>query len=121
MTRMQKDGLALGLTTLAVLTFIATHQGWNVWLVGGSHRWAAVAIFLLGAFTCGLGEPQESTGSKLLPFLGATALVLAAIAIATGSLTPLSLLVVTYVLLWGFSTVGHMREAGHTATPRGAH
>ena len=53
----RKDVTATVLTTLAVLAFFATHQGWNVWLIGGSHRWAAGAIFVLGAFT---GDEEQA-------------------------------------------------------------
>jgi hypothetical protein len=31
-----------------VLVFLATHEGWNVWLIGDSHRWAAGVISVLG-------------------------------------------------------------------------
>ena len=37
-------------SALSVLVFAATHEGWNVWLIGDSHRWAAGAILVLGAF-----------------------------------------------------------------------
>ncbi len=47
----RKDVAATVLTALAVLAFAATHQSWNVWLIGSSHRWAAVAILLLGKLT----------------------------------------------------------------------
>jgi hypothetical protein len=33
----RKDVAATALTALVVVTFVATHEGWNVWLVGGSH------------------------------------------------------------------------------------
>jgi len=69
MTLTRKDAAAAALTALAVLAFLATHEGWGVPLVGDSHRWAAGAILLLGSMTCGLGV----------------------LALATGSLTPLSL------------------------------
>lgn len=112
MTLTRRDLAATALTALAVLVFAATHEGWNVWLVGGSHRWAAGAITLLGMFTCGLGSPGKDTATKLLAALGIAALVLAVLALATGSLTPLSLLVVDIVLLWAASLVRH---AGHPA------
>jgi hypothetical protein len=95
------------LTALAVLAFAATHQGWNVWLIGGSHRWAAGAIVLLGAFTCGLDSPGKDTATKILAVLGIAAGVLAVLALVTGSLTPLSLLTVDIVLLWAASTARH--------------
>ena len=103
----RKDLAATVLTALAVLAFAATHQGWNVWLIGGSHRWAAGTIVLLGAFTCGLGSPGKDTATKVLAVLGVVAGVLAVLALVTGSLTPLSLLTVDIVLLWAASMVRH--------------
>ena len=110
MTLTRKDLAATVLTTLAVLTFFATHEGWNVWLVGGSHRWAAGAITLLGAFTCGLGSPGKDFATKLLAVLGIAAGVLAVLALVTGSLTPLSLLTLDIVLLWAASMVRHAHQ-----------
>lgn len=110
MTVKRKDAIATGLTALVVLTFFATHQGWNVWLVGDSHRWAAGVITLLGAITCGLGTPSRDFGMKILMVLGVIAAVLAVVAIWTASLTPLSLLVVDIVLLWGAATLGHVQH-----------
>lgn len=104
----RRDVAATALTALAVVTFIATHESWNVWLVGDSRRWAAGVIFALGVVTCGLGSPGRGTATRLLATLGAVALVLAVVALATGSLTPLSLLVVDIVLLWAASTVRHV-------------
>jgi hypothetical protein len=107
MTLTRKDGAATALTALAVLVFLATHESWTVPLVGDSHRWAAGAIFLLGSLTCGLGSPGKDRATKLLVILGVAALVLAVLAVATGSLTPLSLLVVDMVALWAVSTLRH--------------
>lgn len=106
----RKDVAAAALTALVVLTFAATHQGWNVWLVGGSHRWAAGVITVLGIAGCGLGEPKRTTGTMILSVLGTLALALSATALLTGSLTPLSLLVVDIVLLWLASTLAHIRH-----------
>jgi hypothetical protein len=108
MTLTRKDAAATALTALVVLVFVATHQEWDVWLVGGSHRWAAGAILLLGAATCGQGSPSKGRASTFLATLGAAALVLAVLALATGSLTALSLLVVDIVLLWAVSTLRHL-------------
>lgn len=105
----RKDFEATVLTALAVLVFAATHEGWNVWLVGGSHRWAAGAITLLGVFTCALGSPGKDAATKLLATLGIAAGVLAVLALVTGSLTVLSLLIADIVLLWGASMVRHSR------------
>jgi hypothetical protein len=107
----RKDLGATLLTALAVLVFAATHEGWNVWLVGGSHRWAAGAIFLIGCMTCGLGSPSKGRATKFLAALGMAALVLAVLAIATGSLTALSLLVVDIVILSALSTLRHAQPA----------
>ncbi|HEX6702784.1 MAG TPA: hypothetical protein VF101_18805 [Gaiellaceae bacterium] len=113
MTLTRKDAAATALTALAVLVFAATHEGWNVWLVGDSRRWAAGVIFVLGALTCGQGSPDRSFAAKLCAALGALALVLAVVAIATGSLTALSLLVTDIVVLWGVSTVRHIAGEPH--------
>jgi hypothetical protein len=111
MTLTRKDIGATALTALVVLVFLATHQGWDVWLIGGSHRWAAGAIAFLGIATCGLGSPDRGGSSRLLALLGVAASVLAVLALATGSLTPLSLLVVDIVVLWAISTAGHLHHA----------
>ncbi len=114
----RKDLAATGLTVLAVLVYFATHEGWNVWLIGGSHRWAAGAILALGWATCTLGSPGKSTAAKSLGTLGALALGLAIIALVTGSLIPLALLVVDDVLLWAISTFRHGWHAPHAPAAR---
>jgi hypothetical protein len=111
MTLTKKDFVATLLTALAVFVFAATHEGWNVWLVGGSHRWAAGVIFALGAFTCGLGSPGKDAATKVLMVLGIAALVLGVVAVVTGSLTPLSFLVLDYVALWAVSLARHAHGA----------
>jgi len=117
MTLTRKDAAATALTALVVLVFAATHEGWGVPLIGDSHRWAAGAISLLGMTTCSLGSPAKGAGTKLLAALGMLALPLAVLALATGSLTWLSLLVVDIVLLWLLSTFRHARHAPGKATP----
>ena|SRR2546429_296635 len=107
MTLTRKDAAAAALTALAVLAYLATHEAWGVPLVGESHRWAAGAILLLGSMTCGLGSPGKDAATKLLALLGIAAFVLGVLALATGSLTPLSLLVVDVVALWAASTLRH--------------
>ena len=121
MTLTRKDALATVLTGVAVLVFFAAHEGWNVWLVGSSNRWAAVAITLLGAVTCGLGSAGDemSKGAKMdgsvkvLSAVGAASAVFAIWAILTGSLTALSLLVVCTVVLWAGSTLRHAWHPTH--------
>jgi hypothetical protein len=111
MTLTGKDVAATVLTILAVLAFVATHEGWNVWLIGDSHRWAAGVILVLGMLTCGQGSPSKGPLSLALALLGVTALVLTILAIATGSLTLLSLLVGDIVVLWAASTFRHASHA----------
>ena len=48
MTSVRKDLAATVPTALAALVFVATHEGWNVWLIGDSYRSAAVVMTLLG-------------------------------------------------------------------------
>jgi len=117
MTLTRKDAAATALTILVVLAFLATHEGWGVPLIGDSHRWAAGAIMLLGAATCPLGSPGRGLTTKLCATLGAIALLLAVLALATGSLTPLSLLVVDIVVLWAISTLRHALRAPHEPIP----
>ncbi len=102
-----KDGAATVATALAVLTFAATHEGWNVWLVGSSHRWAAAVIGVLGMVACSLGERVQGGAQRFFAVLGTVTLALAVWAIASGSLTPLSLLVVAVVVLWLGATLRH--------------
>jgi hypothetical protein len=109
----RKDVAATVLTVLVVLVFAATRGGWDVWLVGGSHRWAAGAIAVLGMLTCGLGSSDRmtrGTATWLLAVLGTAALALTALALATGSLTVLALLVADIVALWAVSTLRHSRH-----------
>jgi hypothetical protein len=107
MTLTRKDAAATFLTTLVLLTYAATHEGWGVPLIGGSHRWATGAILLLGAMTCGLGSKVGGTTATLFALLGSLALGLAVLALWTASLTPLSLLVADVVLLWALATARH--------------
>ena len=109
----RRDFSATLLTVLAVLVFFAAHGGWDVWLVGDSHRWAAGVITALGMMTCGFGSPSKEPLSIVLALLGVTALVLAILAIATGSLTLISLLVVDIVVLWALSTFRHASHVPH--------
>jgi hypothetical protein len=106
----RKDVGATALTALVVATFFATHEGWNVWLVGDSHRWAAGVILLLGVVTCALGSPGDGSAARLSATLGVLALLLGIVALATASLTALSLLAVDIVVLWALST---RRHVGH--------
>jgi hypothetical protein len=105
----RKDLAATAVTLAVVLAFAATHEHWAVPLIGDSHRWATGAILLLGSLNCGLGSRSAPAGN-LLPVLGMLAFVLALLAIATASLTPLSLLVGDLVLMWAVATFRHARR-----------
>ena len=117
MTLTRKDAVATVLTALAVLVFAAAHQSWNVWLIGSSNRWAAGAVLLLGIATCSLGTAGEEMGkhssTKVLAAIGSLALLCGLWALATGSLTALSLLVVCTVVLWAGSTLRHAWHPTH--------
>jgi len=121
MTLTRKDAAATLLTALAVLVFVAAHESWNVWLIGSSNRWAAVAIMLIGAVTCGFGSAADEmsqeggmgSATKFLAGVGVVAGVLAIWAIVSGSLTALSLLVVAIVVLWAGSTLRHAWHPTH--------
>lgn len=108
----RKDVTATLLTLLVVLVFLATYEGWSVPLVGDSQRWATGVIALLGMATCSLGSPSQGlakdTATKLLAALGITAVVLTVLALWTGSLVPLALLVTDIVVLWAVSTFRHV-------------
>lgn len=105
MTLTRRDAVATSLTGLAVLAFLATHEAWNVPLIGDSHRWAAAVILVLGIAACSAGARRIT--STLFSVLGGAAFVLGVLALITGSLTPLSLLVADMVILWAIATVRH--------------
>jgi len=112
----RKDLAATAVTAGVVLVFAATHEHWAVPLVGDSHRWATATIFMLGSLNCGFGSPSGPPG-RLFPLLGILAFVLAAIAITTASLTPLSLLVGDLVLMWAVASFRHARREPRDVVP----
>jgi hypothetical protein len=107
MTTFRKDLAATVATALAALVFVATHEGWNVWLIGDSYRWAAVVMTLLALVVLAL----ERTDSVAYVRLAALAGLFAVLALMSGELTALSLLLVTLVVLW-FETP--VRDAWHS-------
>jgi hypothetical protein len=111
MTLTRKDAVATSLTGLAVLAFLATHEAWNVPLIGDSHRWAAAVILVLGIGACSVGARRVT--SALFGVLGGAAFVLGGLALITGSLTVLSLLVADMVVMWALAT------ARRAHSPRG--
>jgi hypothetical protein len=119
MTLTRKDAVATFLTALAVLVFLAAHQSWDVWLIGASNRWAALAITLIGAVACSLGSAADemskgmSSATRLLSAVGALTGLVAIWAIVSGSLTALSLLTAGVVVLWAGSTLRHAWHPTH--------
>jgi hypothetical protein len=105
MTLTRKDAVATALTGLAVLAFLTTHEGWNVPLIGDSHRWAAAAILGLGIGACAVGARRMN--SPLFGLLGGAAFLLGAAGVITGSLTAISLLAADIVAMWALATFGH--------------
>jgi len=106
-----RDVEATALTVLSVLVYATTHEGWGVPLIGDSRRWAAGAILLLGIATCARGTMDAGIATMFLGVLGVGALAFGVLALATGSLTWLRLLVVDFVLLWALSTLRHAWHA----------
>jgi hypothetical protein len=105
MTLTRRDAVATSLVGLAVLAFLGTHEAWNVPLIGDSHRWAAAVIMVLGIGACSIGARRVT--STLFSVLGGAAFVLGVLALVTGSLTPLSLLVVDMLVMWAVTTARH--------------
>lgn len=108
MTLTRKDAVATGLTGLAVFVFLATHEAWNVPLVGDSHRWPAAVIMGLGIVGCSVGARRVD--SALFGVLGGAAFIFGVLALVTGSLTPLSLLVADMVVMWALTTFRHAQS-----------
>lgn len=117
MTLTRKDAVATSLVGLAVLAFLATHEAWNVPLIGDSHRWAAAAVLVLGIGACSVGARRIN--SALFGVLGGTAFVLGVLAIITGSLTPLSLLLADMLVMWAIATVRHAHAPPERHPPPG--
>jgi hypothetical protein len=108
----RNDASATVVTLLAVLVYAASASGTDVWLVGPSHRWAALAILLLGIRGCMYGsasqEPASMDGpTKVLAAIGVGSLVAAAATIVTGSIVALDVLVACVVALWLGATARH--------------
>jgi hypothetical protein len=118
MTLTWKDAVATLASALAVLAFVITHEGWDVWLIGDHRRWAAAVVLVLGLAACSAGASKDGMARRDSAVLGGLAGVLGILAVITGSLTPLSLLVADIVVLWVITTYRHAaagapRSAAH--------
>ena len=105
MTLTRKDAVATGFTGLAVLAFVATHEAWNVPLVGDSHRWAAAVIMapgyrsMLGGRQAGqLGAVRRSRWGRVRVWRAGAGHRFADCALA---------LVADMVVMWALTTLRH--------------
>jgi hypothetical protein len=100
-------------TALAVAVYTATHEAWPVWLVGDDHRWASAMIVTLGLIPFGLALDASGGMLRGVVYLGVAAFALAIVALVTGALTPLSLLVAAIALIWAVSLADHLHGRRH--------
>lgn len=114
----RKDSAVAVLAILIVGVFIVAYASSGAPLIGESNRWAAVVILVLGLAAGFLSSPGSDTGSYLLVGLVIVAFLFAVLAMASGSLTALALLVIALVALIVASTARHvLRGRGqHIAT-----
>jgi hypothetical protein len=121
MTLTRKDAGATFLTALAVLAFLAAERSWDVWLIGSSNRWSALAITALGVGACVLGSAADemskeggmSPATRILSIAGAVTGIVAIWAVVSGSSTALWLLIAGVVVLWAGSTLRHAWHPTH--------
>jgi hypothetical protein len=105
----RRDLAGTVVATLVVLIYAANLEGW--WYLG-SNRWAAVTMLGIGAIGCPVGarivgERLTSLPIMLLGSVGLVALVIAVLAIVTGSQWTLLTLAVLVVGLWAGATLRH--------------
>ena len=110
MTMTRHNAIATIAATLSVLVALTSQQAWGVPLIGDSHRWAAAAVVVLVVAAYLLGEPLEGWHEPVVASLGVTAVALAILALATGSLVFLWMLVATIIAIRVGLTVRHARQ-----------
>lgn len=101
------------MSVLTVLVYATTHEEWRVWLIGTNHRWATGVIVLLGSAVFVVAGSMKAIADSTLAILTSLAAVLAVAALASGSLTPLSLLVVVIVVVWLVAVSRDLMELTH--------
>ena len=106
-----EDVLATVLMVGTVLGYAATHEAWNVWLIGTSHRWTAGLLSIIAIAMLAL--VARHIGAAAVGILSSIGVVVAVIAFWTGSLTPLSLLGVTIVAVWALAVGRDLFAAPH--------
>ena len=107
----RRDLTAVALAILVVGVLVTTWAGWGVPLIGDSHRWAAVVILALAVLAGALEAPGTEPPANVLAGLVVVAFLFAVIALATGSLAPLVLLVAAILALVAVDTARHTRQA----------
>jgi hypothetical protein len=115
MSLTRRDAASAVLAALVALVYLSNSHDWGVALLG-SNRWAAGAILVLGLGTCALGRGAEDYAQPIviaLSLLGTAALVLAIVALATGSQWALGLLALDTLVLWAGSTLRHATTPIH--------
>jgi hypothetical protein len=98
--KLARDIAAFVLTALTVLVYATTHERWDIWMIGDSHRWGAALISLLAALVFLFAAFPLTMPLGLFATFAIAAAVLAVVALATASLTPLSILVALVVVVW---------------------
>ena len=96
-----EDVLSTLVIAATVLGYAATHEQWNLWLIGDSRRWTAGLLSVLGIAVFALASRHVS--SFILGPLLLLGVVLAVIAFWTASLTSLSFLAATIVAVWAIA------------------
>jgi hypothetical protein len=110
----RKDLTAASVAIVIVGVLVTTAAGWGVPLIGDSHRWAAVAIVVLALIAGTLEAPGTERPANLLAALVVVGFLAAVLAIATGSLAALLLLVVDVLALIAVDAARHVRQARGT-------
>lgn len=105
----RKDAQAGVLVALSVIVLAIAYAGWGVPLIGSSTRWAAALVLVLGLGAYLSGSPLQGSREPVLGVLGIVATALAIIALATGSMVFLGLLVADIVVLFAATTRRHGR------------
>jgi hypothetical protein len=106
-----EDVIATVVMAGTVLGYAATHENWNVWLIGDSRRWTAGLLVVLAIAMFAL--VARHVGSTTIGVLGLAAAVCAIIAFWTASLTPLSFLAAIIVIAWAFAVLRDVWAGQH--------
>jgi hypothetical protein len=106
-----EDVAATVLMAGTVLGYAATHENWNVWLIGDSRRWTTGLLTVLAMAMFAL--VTRHIGGTATVVLGSIAVGLAVVAFWTACLSPLSLLGVTILIAWALAVLGYAFVVRH--------